>query len=96
LSFGKRRETYLLPAAGSRLVRRIDMNWMDTGRFLIVAGTVIVVVGFIFLMADKIPLGRLPGDLRFGSEKFRIYIPIATCVLLSVVITLIMNFFSRK
>gem|GEM_PF-978690 len=55
---------------------------MDTGRFLIIAGTVIIVVGFIFLMADKIPLGRLPGDLKFGSEKFRVYIPIATCVLL--------------
>ena len=93
MSFGKLRETY--PPSG-RLGRRIVMNWMDTGRFLIIAGTVIVVVGFIFLMADKITLGRLPGDLNFGSEKFRIYIPIATCVLLSVVITLIMNFFSRK
>jgi hypothetical protein len=73
------------------------MNWwMDTGRFLILAGTVLLVIGFIFLMADKIPLGRLPGDIRIGGDKFRLYIPIATCILLSVVITLIMNFFSRK
>jgi Protein of unknown function (DUF2905) len=69
---------------------------MDTGRFLIIAGTVIIVLGLVFLMADKIPIGRLPGDLKFGGERFRIYIPVATCVLLSVVITLIVNFFSRK
>ena len=72
------------------------MNWMDTGRFLIIAGTVIIVLGLVFLMADKIPIGRLPGDLKFGGERFRIYIPVATCVLLSVIITLIVNFFSRK
>jgi hypothetical protein len=72
------------------------MNWMDTGRFLIIAGTVIVVLGLVFLMADKIPIGRLPGDFKFGGDRFRIYIPVATCVLLSVVITLIVNFFSRK
>jgi hypothetical protein len=73
------------------------MNWwMDTGRFLILAGSVLLVLGFIFLMADKIPLGRLPGDIRIGGDKVRIYIPIATCLLLSIIITLIMNFFSRK
>ena len=72
------------------------MNWMDTGRFLIIAGTVIVVLGLVFLMADKIPIGRLPGDFKFGGDRFRIYIPVATCVLLSLVITLIVNFFSRK
>jgi hypothetical protein len=73
------------------------MNWwLDTGRFLILAGTVLVVVGFIFLVADKIPLGRLPGDLRIGTDKFRLYVPVATCLLLSLVITLILNFFSRK
>lgn len=72
------------------------MNWMDTGKFLLIAGTVIIALGLIFLMADKFPIGRLPGDLKIGGERFRIYIPVATCVLLSVIITLIVNFFSRK
>ena len=72
------------------------MNWMETGRFLVIAGTVIIVLGLVFLMSDKLPIGRLPGDLKFGGERFRIYIPIATCVLLSIIITLIVNFFSRK
>ncbi len=72
------------------------MNWIDVGRFLIIAGTVVIIVGVLFLVADKFPLGRLPGDLRFGAGRVRIYIPIATCVLLSIVITLVVNFFSRK
>jgi hypothetical protein len=72
------------------------MNWIELGRFLIIAGTVIVVVGVLFLLADKFPIGRLPGDLRFGNEKVRIYIPVATCILLSIVITLVVNFFSKK
>ena len=72
------------------------MNWIELGRFLVIAGTVIVVVGVLFLLADKFPIGRLPGDLRFGNEKVRIYIPVATCILLSIIITLIVNFFSKK
>ena len=71
-------------------------QWTDTGRFLILAGGVVVAIGFIFLFADKIPLGRLPGDIRLGGERFHLYVPIATCILLSIVLTLIVNFFSRK
>jgi len=57
------------------------VNWIEVGRFLIIAGTVIVVVGVVFLLADKFPIGRLPGDLRFGNDRVRIYIPVATCIL---------------
>jgi uncharacterized membrane protein len=72
------------------------MNWIETGRFLVIAGVVIVVVGLVFMAADKISLGHLPGDFSFGNDKVRIYVPVATCILLSVVITLILNFLSRK
>jgi hypothetical protein len=72
------------------------MNWTEVGRFLIIAGVVVVVVGMLFMVADKVPIGRLPGDLHFGSGRFKIYIPIATSVLLSVLITIILNFFSRR
>lgn len=72
------------------------MHWADAGRFLIIAGAVIVVLGMLFMVADKIPLGRLPGDLHFGSGKFKIYIPIATSILLSIIITIILNFFSKR
>lgn len=72
------------------------MNYVDVGRFLLIAGTVIIVVGIFFLFADKIPLGKLPGDFRFGNDKIKVYFPIATCILLSVIITLVVNFFSKK
>jgi Zn-dependent protease with chaperone function len=66
------------------------------GRFLIVAGTVIIVLGVIFLFADRIPLGHLPGDIRIGTGKVRIYIPIVTSILLSIVLTILVNLFSRR
>jgi hypothetical protein len=72
------------------------MNWIEVGRFLIVAGTVIIIIGFVFVIADKIPLSRLPGDIQLGSGKFKVYIPLGTSILLSVIITLILNFFSKK
>ena len=72
------------------------MNWVEIGRFLVVAGTVILVLGVVFMFADKIPLGKLPGDIHFGSERFKIYIPVATSVLLSVLITLLLNFFIKR
>ncbi|MCL2220115.1 MAG: DUF2905 domain-containing protein [Chitinispirillia bacterium] len=72
------------------------MNWAEPGKFLVIAGTVIVVIGLIFMLSDKIPLGRLPGDVQIGGGRFKIYIPVATSILLSVVLTVIMNFFARR
>jgi len=72
------------------------MNWFDAGRFLITAGTVMLVIGAIFMLSDKIPIGRLPGDIQIGAGKLRIYIPVATSLLLSLALTLLLNFFSKR
>lgn len=72
------------------------MNWVEVGKFLILSGIILLVLGMIFLVSDKLPIGRLPGDIQIGSGKFRIFIPIATSILLSIILTLILNFFSRK
>lgn len=72
------------------------MNWIDTGRFLVIAGVVIVAIGLLFMVADRIPIGRLPGDLHFGNGRINVYIPIATSILLSAVVTIILNFFSKR
>jgi hypothetical protein len=72
------------------------MNWAEVGRFLVIAGAVVVVVGMIFMVSDKLPIGRLPGDFSFGSGRFKIYLPVATSILLSVLITILLNFFSRR
>ena len=71
------------------------MNWDEVGRFLVIAGVVLVVLGALFLISDKLPLGKLPGDIQIGTAKFKIYIPIATSILLSIVLTLILNFFRK-
>ena len=72
------------------------MQFAELGKILVTAGVIISVLGLIFMAADKLPLGRLPGDLNFGRDGFQIFIPISTCLLISVVITLIVNFFSGK
>ncbi|HON10081.1 MAG TPA: DUF2905 domain-containing protein [Chitinispirillaceae bacterium] len=72
------------------------MNWVDVGRFLVVAGTIILVLGVFFILTDKLPLGKLPGDIQIGNGRFKVYIPIATSILISLVLTLVINFFSRR
>ncbi|MDR2693917.1 MAG: DUF2905 domain-containing protein [Chitinispirillales bacterium] len=72
------------------------MNMVETGKFLVTAGTVIIIIGALAMLSDKIPLGRLPGDFHIGGGRFRVYIPVATMVLLSVVLTIVFNFFTRK
>lgn len=68
----------------------------EVGRFLVIAGTVVIVLGVVFLFADKLPVGRLPGDFRLGGDRFRVYIPAATCVLVSVLLTVLVNLFARR
>lgn len=69
------------------------------GWFLIAAGFVIAGVGVIWLIAPSIPwLGKLPGDIAVERENFKFYFPIVTCILLSVLLTVIMwlvRFFSK-
>jgi len=67
----------------------------DLGKFLIIAGIVLVAVGALLLVAgktplfDKIPLGRLPGDIRIERENFKFYFPLTTCLLISAALMLI-------
>ncbi len=61
---------------------------MDAGRFLILAGLVLVVVGFLWPYLGRVGLGRLPGDIVVEREGFRLYVPITTSLLISAVLTL--------
>lgn len=63
------------------------------GKVLIAAGLLIAGIGA--LMTLGLPLGRLPGDLVFRRGNATIYIPIATCVVLSVVLTLVLALIRR-
>jgi len=69
----------------------------DIGRMLVIFGVVLLIVGLAFIFLDRIPfLGRLPGDFTFRRGNTTIYIPLATGLLLSIVITIILNVISRR
>lgn len=63
----------------------------DLARLLIVSGAVLLAAGVVLLLAGKLPwLGRLPGDIVVERENFRFYFPIATSILLSVLLSLVL------
>jgi len=66
------------------------------GKYLLVAALVLAATGGLLLLAGGLGLGRLPGDLAFGKKNVRVYVPIATSVILSVVATIVLNILSRR
>jgi len=67
------------------------------GRLLIVGGLVLAVVGVVLVLAPNIPfLGRLPGDIRFESENVKVFVPLGTMLLVSLILTLLLNVLNRR
>ncbi|MBI2324751.1 MAG: DUF2905 domain-containing protein [Chloroflexi bacterium] len=67
----------------------------QVGRALLVAGLVIAALGLALTFADRVPfLGRLPGDIRLGDDRVTVYVPIATSILLSIVLTVVLGLVS--
>lgn len=66
------------------------------GKTLIVMGLVIALIGVVLTLAGKIPwLGRLPGDIYVKRENFTFYFPLATSIIVSVVLSLLMWLFRK-
>jgi hypothetical protein len=66
------------------------------GRFLIIIGIVILIIGLIFEYAGRIPfIGKLPGDFIIRKENFTLYFPLATGIVLSIILTVILNIILR-
>ncbi len=66
------------------------------GKTLIYLGLLLVVIGLILSFAGKLPwLGQLPGDISIERERFSFYFPLATCILISVILSLVLYFFRR-
>jgi hypothetical protein len=64
-------------------------------RFLIILGVVLVLTGLLWPFIQRLGLGRLPGDIVVERENFRLYIPIATSLLVSAVVSLILWLLNR-
>jgi hypothetical protein len=69
----------------------------DLGKLLLVLGGVILLAGAVLLLAGRfnLPLGRLPGDIVYRGKNTAFYFPITTCILVSVVLSLIFWLFGR-
>jgi hypothetical protein len=68
----------------------------QVARMLLFFGALLLVVGGALLVAEKLGLGRLPGDLVVERKGFRLYAPIATSILVSIVLTVLANLLLRK
>ena len=76
----------------------------NIGKILFVAGLIIAGVGLFFMfsasLSGKIPfldkLGKLPGDFKIENKNFTFYFPLTTCIIISIVLTLILRLFFRR
>jgi Zn-dependent protease with chaperone function len=72
-----------------------DLN--QFGRFLVLGGVLLLVVGLIFVLLGRfLPGGRLPGDIVVTRDPVSCFIPLATSLLLSLLLTLLLNLWSRR
>ena len=68
----------------------------DLGKWIMVAGVILVIVGFAVMISPKLPwLGRLPGDLVWKKGPVTVYVPLATMLLISIVATALLNLIAR-
>jgi hypothetical protein len=69
----------------------------DLGKLLVVIGGLLVVAGLVVILIGRsgLPLGKLPGDILYRGKNTTIYFPLATSILLSVVLSLVLYLVSR-
>ena len=73
------------------------MNVSEAARIIIILGAVLIALGVMLPYAAKLNFfGKLPGDIKIEKENFSFYFPIATCIVLSILLTLLGNLFFRK
>ena len=66
------------------------------GKTLIIFGVILLGIGLLLTLGDKIPwIGKLPGDIYIRRERFSFYFPIATCIIISLILTLLFALFRK-
>jgi len=68
----------------------------ELGRVLVIIGVVLVVVGGLAMLGVRLPFGRLPGDIAIEGERGGFYFPIVTMIVVSVILTILVNLFLRR
>lgn len=72
-----------------------EPEWPNLGAWLVAAGLVLVVVGALVWSGGLGWLGRLPGDLRFGQGRTRVYVPFTSMLVVSVVLSVVLSLIRR-
>jgi hypothetical protein len=69
----------------------------ETGRLLLMLGVALVVIGGIVMLLGRtgLPLGRLPGDFSYRGKNSAFYFPLASCILISVVLSIVLYMIGR-
>ena len=68
----------------------------DLARLLMIAGAILLALGLVLWLGPKIPwLGKLPGDITYKGKGFTFYFPLGTCILLSILFSLILYLFRK-
>lgn len=74
----------------------MEPNFQPIGKYLIFLGIIIIVIGVILYFFKGIPfLGKLPGDIHIQKKNFSFHFPIVTCILVSVIISLLLYVFRK-
>jgi len=76
----------------------MEFGPQQIGKWLISAGIIVALIGGLIMILGRIGLFKLPGDLEFGSKNWRIYLPLVSCIVISIVLTIILwliNYFRR-
>jgi hypothetical protein len=68
----------------------------ELGRFLVVIGILLVVVGGLAMAGIRLPFGRLPGDIAITGDHGGLFLPLGTMLLVSIVLSLLFNLFLRR
>ena len=72
------------------------MEFQSLGKWLIGAGLFLALVGVVFTLSPRVPwLGRLPGDIYIKRGNFSFYFPLATCLLLSLIVSIFFRLFRK-
>ena len=73
------------------------MDAQQIGRTMMIFGALLLAVGAVFYFGGRLfPLGQLPGDFHFGGENWSVHFPLATCAIISIVLSLLLNLFFRR
>ncbi|HEX2053649.1 MAG TPA: DUF2905 domain-containing protein [Actinomycetota bacterium] len=72
------------------------MEPSSVGRILLLVGVVALVAGGLFLLLGRMGIGSMPGDMRFGKGNVRVYFPLGTSIVLSIILTVLLNLFLRR